>query len=293
MPTTDDVDAPPAASAASSRKRVRTARTNPHLDETNVSKKSMPTVSSTTLHQSPPPPITPTQAANEANIPMKPMRPLTAYHIYLQIEKEFIVQTMDGEEADKSMHDNKVYLDYVPERYRQIKLSPDWYFGPGKRQTKRKHRKGHGKIGFQELSRTISSRWAELEETNPDIKRFVKKIADQELAEYRRDMAEYNRYMKDHGLSKPVSSIPKSNSKSKNMTKKRNQPGSGQSFRKEEEGATVSPSPQSRRVTLRQDKSSHHFLSNIQVERQASPVLGNELKGFSYFPSRKRSMSQC
>jgi hypothetical protein len=214
---------------------------------------------------------------------MKPMRPLTAYHIYLQIEKEFIVQTMDGEEADKSMHDNKVYLDYVPERYRQIKLSPDWYFGPGKRQTKRKHRKAHGKIGFQELSRMISSRWAKLEETNPDIKRFVKKIADQELAEYRRDMAEYNRYIKDHGFSsKPVVSATKSNSKSKNITKKRNQPGSG---------ATVSPSPQSRRVTLRQDKSSHHFLPNIQVERQPSPVLANELKSFSYLPARKRSMS--
>jgi hypothetical protein len=125
-----------------------------------------------------------------------------------------------------------------------------------------------------------------LEETNPDIKRFVKKIADQELAEYRRDMAEYNRYIKDQGLSKPTT---KSNSKSK----KRNQPGSGQSFRKEEEGATVSPSPQSRRVTLRQDKSSHHlFTPNSSVlhlpKRQPSPVLGNELKGFSYFPARKR-----
>jgi hypothetical protein len=299
MPTKDDVDdAPAAAFATPPRKCVRTARTNPHLDETKVSKKSMPTVSSTTPHQSPPPPITPTQGADEANIPVKPMRPLTAYHIYLQIEKEFIVQTMDGEEADKSMHDNKVYLDYVPERYRQIKLSPDWYFGPGKRQTKRKHRKGHGKVGFQELSRMIAPRWAKLEETNPDIKRFVKKIADQELAEYRRDMAVYNRYMKDHGLSsKPVVSTTKSNSKSKNMTKKRKHQESEQSSRKEkEEGATtVSPSPQLRRVTvdhLVTPNSSVLHLSHMQgVERQASPVLGNELKGFSYFPSRKRSMS--
>jgi hypothetical protein len=305
MPTKEDVDAAAATAVATPpRKRVRTARTNPHLDRTKPSKKSMPTVSSNT-HQSapPPPPITPIQGADEANIPTKPMRPLTAYHIYLQIEKEFIVQTMDGDEADKSMHDNKVYLDYVPERYRQIKLSPDWYFGPGKRQTKRKHRKGHGKVGFQELSRMIASRWAKLEETNPDIKRFVKKIADQELAEYRRDMAVYNRYMKNHGLSsKPVVSTTKSNSKSKNMTKKRKHQESEQSSRKEkEEGATtVSPCPlQLRRVSS--VSSSHHLvtpnssvlhLSHMQgVERQASPVLGNELKGFSYFPSRKRSMS--
>ena len=102
--------------------------------------------------------------------------------------------------------DDKVYLDYVPERYRRIKLSPEWYFGPGKRRKKRRHRKTqHGKIGFLELSRMISSRWARLDETNPDVKIFVQKIADQELAEYRRDMAAYKRYIKDNGLSTPVS----------------------------------------------------------------------------------------
>ena len=145
--------------------------------------------------------VTPIRPATEMT---KPLRPLTAYHTYLQIEREYIIQTMDGEEADKSMHDDKVYLDYVPERYRQIKLSPEWYFGPGKRRKKRKHRKQHGKIGFLELSRMISSRWAKLDETHPDIKRFVQKIADQELAEYRRDMAAYKRYIKDNGLITPV-----------------------------------------------------------------------------------------
>jgi hypothetical protein len=145
--------------------------------------------------------VTPIRPATEMT---KPLRPLTAYHTYLQIEREYIIQTMDGEEADKSMHDDKVYLDYVPERYRQIKLSPEWYFGPGKRRKKRKHRKQHGKIGFLELSRMISSRWAKLDETHPDIKRFAQKIADQELAEYRRDMAAYKRYIKDNGLITPV-----------------------------------------------------------------------------------------
>jgi hypothetical protein len=57
------------------------------------------------------------------NTPTKPKRPLTSYHIYFQLEREYIVQTMEGEDADKSMHDNKVYLDYVPDRYKQIKLS--------------------------------------------------------------------------------------------------------------------------------------------------------------------------
>jgi hypothetical protein len=90
--------------------------------------------------------------------PIKPKRPLTAYYIYLQIEKEFIIQSIPGENANKSSDDDKVYLDYVPERYRQTKLSPDWY-----KRKKRKHRKQHGKIGFKELTIMVASRWADLE----------------------------------------------------------------------------------------------------------------------------------
>jgi hypothetical protein len=195
---------------------------------------------------------------------MKPMRPLTAYHIYLQIEKEFIVQTMDGEEADKSMHDNKVYLDYVPERYRQIKLSPDWYFGPGKRQTKSKHRKGHGKIDFQELSRTISSRWAKLEETNPDIKRFVKKIADQELAEYRQDMMVHRRYIKENGLSDPASSP----TKSKTMMKRKQ----------------LEPEQLCRVVSAKEEDPTRIISPNTS----SSQVMRSDLRGFNYLPVRKR-----
>ncbi len=120
----------------------------------------------------------------------KPKRPLTAYHIYFQIEREFIIQTMAGEDADKCIHEGKIFFNDVPKRYINIKLSPDWYFGPGKR-AKRKHRKQHGKIGFLELSRVITSRWAKLEETDPDIKQFVSKLAKQEYEEYKRELKEY------------------------------------------------------------------------------------------------------
>ncbi len=123
--------------------------------------------------------------------PIKPMRPLPAYYIYLQIEKEFIIQSIPGKDADKSIHDDKVYLDNVPERYRQTKLSPDWY-----KRKKRKHRKQHGKIGFKELTSMVASRWADLEKTNPDIKRFVQNIAERELMEYHREMKEYVEQMK-------------------------------------------------------------------------------------------------
>ncbi len=120
----------------------------------------------------------------------KPKRPLTAYHIYFQIEREFIIQTMAGEDADKSIHEGKIFFNDVPKRYRETKLSPDWYFGPGKR-AKRKHRKQHGKIGFLELSRVITARWAELVKTDPEIKQFVAKIAKRENDEYKQELKEY------------------------------------------------------------------------------------------------------
>merc|ERR1719203_2688861 len=117
----------------------------------------------------------------------KPMRPLTAYHIFFQIEREYIIQTLDGPVADESIHANKHHLRDVPRRYRCIKLLRDWYAGPGKRQ-KRKHRKSHGKIGFLELSRVISKAWATLAASDPETKRYVAGIAAKELGEYKLEM---------------------------------------------------------------------------------------------------------
>lgn len=137
----------------------------------------------------------------------KPMRPLAAYHIFFQIEREYIIQNLDGEDADKSIHKGKLYTTDVPARYLNIKLSPDWYAGPGKRQ-KRKHRKSHGKIGFLELSRQVSTRWAKLEELDSETKHFVKTIAQSELEEYHREMEEYKASTKTDTVASKIASLP-------------------------------------------------------------------------------------
>ncbi|KAL7480611.1 hypothetical protein ACHAW6_006287 [Cyclotella cf. meneghiniana] len=127
--------------------------------------------------------------------PMKPLRPLTAYHIFFQIEREYIIQTTPGADADSSIHDHKFYLPDVPRRYRSIKLAKDWYAGPGKR-AKRKHRKSHGKIGFLELSRVVSQRWSNLGNVDPETKMFVIRIAKRELDQYKREMKQYEALVK-------------------------------------------------------------------------------------------------
>ena len=146
------------------------------------------------------------------------MRPLTAYHIFLQIEREYIIQTIDGDAADdQSMMENKILHDDVPQRYKNIKLMPDWYAGPSKRTKKRKHRKQHGKIGFLELSKTISKRWSTLDQVDPETKSFVQKIAKSEVAEYYKEMNEYKKLIKDL----PPSALPPKKKKEKKKTKKR------------------------------------------------------------------------
>ena len=100
----------------------------------------LPEASSATGRQHPP------RIGEPCVLPRKPLRPLTSYHVFFQIEREYILQTHPGGDDGASTGDGKVYLDSVPRRYRRTRLLPNWFAGPGKRR-KRTHRKRHGKIG--------------------------------------------------------------------------------------------------------------------------------------------------
>lgn len=167
-------------------------------------------------------------AAAGSNAPTKPLRPLSAYHVFFQLEREYILQSMGGDDAETNMQEHKILLANAPKRYASVKVFKDWHARPGKRQ-RRKHRKSHGQIGFQELSKTISQRWAEIDKTDPDVKIFVQNIANIELEEYKQDIKGYKELTKHlpqetKKAAKPAKAAKVSKAKKPAATKTRSSP---------------------------------------------------------------------
>jgi len=133
----------------------------------------------------------------------KPVRPLTAYHLFFQLERAAILQSTDTPSINDTEIENEHVLGQdidpsMPARYRNIKLSPTWYNSSSGKRTrtkesdqKRKHRKSHGKISFQELSHRIAKKWKTLEETDNETKLYCAKIAKRELELYKEKMEMY------------------------------------------------------------------------------------------------------
>ena len=135
---------------------------------------------------------------------MKPVRPLAGYHLFFQLEREYLIQNIQSPNEssnDPVCDDRSLGIDIdpdMPARYRNIYLSKTWYeSASGKRvktkesERKRMHRKQHGKISFQELSNHVASRWKTLEETDKETKMYCAKIAKRESDLYKEKVKEY------------------------------------------------------------------------------------------------------
>ena len=183
---------------------------------------------------------------------LKPKRPFSAYNLFFQLEREFImfirssggdafedplikfaletVEDANKEAEGKEGAEVKVIVDKekmerelgsgeginrdfdinegipsedskddlppsisVPPRYKHLKLEDYWYCVA--RKVKRKHRKTEGSIGFVELTKMVSSRWKIVESTDPKVKAWCQKLADQQLVMYKKDVAEYKEWL--------------------------------------------------------------------------------------------------
>ena len=110
------------------------------------------------------------------------MRPYTAYNLFFQLEREYILQNLNGYRptiapANEFNPDNKSNYSGppLPSRYDDLILPYDWHI-PGKtHRRKRSHRKSHGKIGFHELNEQISRAWSMVDD---EIKRFCTRLSN-------------------------------------------------------------------------------------------------------------------
>jgi hypothetical protein len=101
----------------------------------------------------------------------KPKRPLSAYNIFFQHEREKIIT--DAPEQELS-------LDFIISVQKMA----------SKRKEKRRHRKTHGKIGFADLARKIAEKWKKLDS---ESKSYFEARAEAEKARYKRELEVWNR----------------------------------------------------------------------------------------------------
>jgi hypothetical protein len=96
----------------------------------------------------------------------KPCRPYTEYNLFFQLEREYILQNELGFQPayePSEIFDPSDASNYqgppLPSRYSGLVYLYDWHLPGKEKRRKRRHRKTHGKIGFQELSLKIADAW--------------------------------------------------------------------------------------------------------------------------------------
>jgi len=88
------------------------------------------------------------------------------YNLFFQLERAYILQVELGaapETEERFTTTQESYarhdLPPLPARYSHLTLAYDWFLPGKEKRRKRKHRKSHGKISFQELSLKVAAAW--------------------------------------------------------------------------------------------------------------------------------------
>ena len=119
----------------------------------------------------------------------KPKRPLSAYNLFFQHEREKIISSIPDDKSTVSVDDN---------------LSEE--------AKRRRHRKTHGKIGFAALARSIADKWKKIDDSSRSV--FAAR-AEVEKQRYKKELDAWMKAKKEKGesikskkKSKPVVPAP-------------------------------------------------------------------------------------
>jgi hypothetical protein len=126
---------------------------------------------------------------------VKPSRPYTEYNLFFQLEREYILQIELGFKPDyepSEIFDPSDSSHYqgppLPARYSGLVYLYDWHLPGKERRRKRRHRKTHGMIGFQELSLKIADAWKTVD---AETRTFCAELCDMGMTIYKRAIREY------------------------------------------------------------------------------------------------------
>jgi HMG-box domain len=115
----------------------------------------------------------------EGGFAPKPKRPLSAYNIFFQEERQKLLKDPDEEgNPDTTADDSKPAAIHAP-------TEPPPNKGGSK---KRKRGKPHHKVSFEEMAKIIGQRWKELQESDQERKLYYQNLAQTDKERYRAEL---------------------------------------------------------------------------------------------------------
>jgi len=128
----------------------------------------------------------------------KPKRPLSAYNLFFRAERTRILESLSNEklentkEVDTSSKDNvsdeTVKADVKQAQEGDTNLTSNEDISTSSTKLDKKKKTPHGKIGFENLAKTIGQRWSKLIKSELE---FYRKLADQDMKRYKDEMEIY------------------------------------------------------------------------------------------------------